>query len=618
MADELRDRLSKEKLEELGRELDLDIDAGLTQRGALKDRWDKNERLYRNQQPGTTNFPFPNAANIHVPLMQPKIDTLVANTCSPILSNQPYFIGRYHGDGQEDAGKIVEENERVTHYFFEIAGFDKRCRELARGAAINGLYIAKIDYHEQAIDFLSDRQDVPMVQLADRAYSGLNIQPIHPANFVIYPAVPEGIAAAKLTGHRFFRRLAEIKELGEAGRYLRTHANEINGGDDADMPEAGRDSTFDRTGRHQPPQQSDATVELWECIYKLKLEEDKTERWYKVVIAKRQKVILDIEPYILPRPWYFDLRYHTEPGKFWPSTSVAQNLQALQIEYNNLNNIVINGSYMASAPPILGGLTLMGPQKSMKYAPGDWLPTDSPIPPTVMQSQFNPGVLIPLIQHLEQRADEAVRISNPASGAPLPGRRTATEAQHIQQGLVTGLNEYLQNFGIGLTEMASFSNILLAMNAGEGEDDEVGWLRIHGAAVGMSNPEQLLAPIRYELNGKTPSNTPTGRLNAAFAFVDLIGNNPFMAPVVQWPAVARAVAKETELPNSEQFVKSDDQIQQEQQAQLKAEANGTVAGNGAANPGGGVAGPMGGQQMGGVGGVLSAPGETVSGPIDEG
>ena len=587
--------LTDEQRDELCNNVCEDFHKAQEAKGALPNRWKRNRELYECVEYADGLTPFEGAVCRHAPLTTPIIDTLVGNVCTPITTNSPYFMGKLHGE----AGASTTDIEKTVQFFLELANFDSKVRISARQAALYNKSIIRIDYVELANDNFTEALDV-QVSLGARSYAGLKIDIIEPEDFFICPETPEGIPGSKICGHIFYRRIEEIKQLAKDEVYYKDL--KVTG----DFPREEPGGSI--RGENSLNLPGDETVKLATCFYKTKLEGDEREMWYNITVAPEQRCLLMVQKAIMPRPNYFSAEFQKDPLRFWSNSSVAQNLQGLQLLYNDLNNLVYNGAAISAYPTFTGSSMGMGPEKVVTVQPFGFLDTDSTTPISPILPQFNSSTLQFAIANVRADAERVARISSAVMGVAQQGRRTATEAAHIQAGSVGGLNEYLQTFCMGWADAIAFAQIVLAANY-QGKDSlgfpTGGWSAVYGKSLTIEDPNLLLAPVRWEVNGRSPTNTPQGRITQGQMFAEM-SMNPAAAPYVNIVEIMRSISSQLELPNADKFVKTDQEIQVMEQQMMQMQAQEAAKANGTSTPP-----PMGepadggGNQEAGMDGVLS-------------
>ncbi len=552
----------------LAARIDSMLRTAINEREGLSTRWATNEAYYRNQPPGLPSKAFPDAEQYHVPLTQPKIDALTASVCGTITGADPYVIAKTHGQKQDR----MEPLENDIHYLLEAARFDLQLRRAAVVSGCCGVSIMRVmfetyvqgfgaSHHEHAMTL--DEVENPLADAMGKIrYAGLAVDVIHPNDFAIFPSSCTLIQSAKALGHRFYRRVQEVMEFQAAGRYY--DDVDVKGGDSPDEHQSGRDTAYAKSHTAHSEEDIDQLVELWSLLVRLDLNEDGVEETYEITYALSDQEILDIRPYLLSRPWYFDFRYHVEYGGFWPAGSVAQNLQGLQAVYNELHNLLIDGSYISAFPPIFYDGSPLVANQAERYAPGDMIQTEGGMTPYSPTARFNGQYILPAIQQIERIADQTVRISQNGGGTQMRSGITATEVAQIAAAQQAGINEYVANMGLSVVQVAQFSAELYRMNF-------LVIKSLHLDALMLEDPPP--ATVRYELNGKSALNTAAVQITNAQMLMQFAQD---VETGLDKYELAKALVDASQLRNGEKIQHPKEEVlalmaQMQQQAQMMDE-----------------------------------------------
>ena len=485
---------------ELGRLFQNLIWAGINQKGAVEEWWATCEQQHRNEFDEDADDDRLQPVNL--PFSQPRADMLQSQIATIITKQFPYMLAETQLDDEAETAL-----EKSVHSFWKSARFEHVVRLAARIAVdTNRVWIKQSWQLDQ-----------------NRAYGGVIFDVIHPKHCVIYPCTVEGITNARIVGNRFYRRRREIEQMQQQGLYL---PGEITTAGDS-PEEYDTDGEIANTGASPSsfgPDPMDYRVELWDCLVRYGKKKDTTgkdgqdvyepEKWYRVVLAFKQGLILSCEEYPYTRPWYFDFRLITDnDDAYWPGVSVMRNLSALQDTVNQSMTGFYNGSMMGAYPPIFGQDMM---EKDTTYDWGEVIPTDMPA-----NSLWSPSVsfkgdgLLRILEICDETGDKTARISANTQGALQSRDTTATENSIIASGVAVGLEEYLNEFGEGLVDMAVFTSELLFTHWAE-------WQGFWAQALKVMAPDIYKAPTLWEVNGSTPGNTPGAKLAALEKLVGLV------------------------------------------------------------------------------------------------
>ncbi len=487
------------------------VQQAITAKGSLPEIWLRTESYQRNDPPAYDTAPDEGMSPLHIPFLQPRIDTLVGQICSVVARQHPLMLA-VSGLGDELSTRL----EAIVHRQWESGGFDRACRGVALNAALHNKGVWRLAFEFQPGGILPEGSDqIEDIQHGPVRFAGIKIDSIHPNDFVIAPSAVDGIQSAMLVGHRFYARLAYIKERQRLGEYFDNRDYELVGGD---SPEAHDDMMSIVSALTSPSVFSGfpetELVELFELYVKLP-DERGLERYYRAVLAPYQNYLLDLQAWPYSRPPYFTSELLTDEY-FWSGKSVGRNLSPLQDLYDKLNALVYNGSYMASAPPIFG--PRLDNEKYSQYKPYSYLETEGGGgQPFQATTQFNAQPLLQQIAACERNGDMVARVSTNSLGAEeAKSSLTATQTQAIQQGMSVGLQEYIAMFTLSFGQMAAFTCEVLA-------DQYIVWRLLYPEQ--KVSQDDLKRAVSWEPNGKTPADAPMARL-ATLQQLWAMGQNP--------------------------------------------------------------------------------------------
>jgi len=497
--------------QKLALQLNTLIQQAITAKGSLPEIWERTEAYERNDPPAWDVAPDDSMSPLHIPFLQPRIDTLVGQLCSVVAKQNPLMLA-VSGQGDELSTRL----ETIIHRQWESGGFDRACRGVALNAALHNKGIWRLTFEFQPGGILPENSDqLEDIQHGPVRYAGMKLDSIHPNDFVIAPSAVDGVQSAMLVGHRFYHRLAYLKERQRLGEYFENADYELIGGDSPENHDDMLSYVAALTSPSVFSGSDEATlVELFELY--VKLPDDRgIERYYKAVLAPNQNYLLDLQTWPYSRPPYFTSELLVDED-FWSGKSVGRNLSPLQDMYNKLQSLVYNGSYMASAPPIFG--PRLDNEKYSQYKPYSYLETEGGgAQPFQATTQFNAQPLMQQISNCERIGDEVARVSTNSLGAEeQKSSITATQSQAIAQGMSVGLQEYIAVFTLCLPQMAAFTCEVLA-------DQYIVW-RLLYPEQGVTR-DDLRRAVSWEPNGKSPADAPMARL-ATLQQLWAMGQNP--------------------------------------------------------------------------------------------
>jgi hypothetical protein len=525
------------------------IDASDAQQGQLPDRWERLEQLTR-LQPVNAGVQLEEGDEPRtMPVITPLVDQLVANVCGPVLSQSPYFVAKTFGPDSARSEPV----EQMVQWCLERAQFDRRFRKATRVTAKAEPAIFRVHFEDGA---QINTPETDAQALARQGYVGPSISVIHPKNFVCYPLYAGGINKAKTVGYRFGMRAQEIKEKQAEGIYFEDAI--VYGGDNPQDHQAGRDKDWSLTEESAGiTDDLDQNVDVYELVTKEDFGEGK-ESWWICHVAKRDKCLLLAQPYgaviseggneeFVPysRPGYFEHFLHEpDEDEFYRSNPFAQNLQGIQLAFNDIINLVIDGNIHSAFPA--GFTTSAGlMEKFSKYKAGTvYHVRDVNIVWT--KPQMDNGVLLPMLEFLQQLAASVSKISQPGMGQEMKSGTTATEAAGVLAGQQTGLDEYRSNAMMGPTVMCDFIRELCYVHWPSLENT-------YGGMLPIVDPSPLASPVIWQPNGKTATNSPQALIQKIQLLIQLapmlFGADPLTGmPNINTAELARVVLDALDLP----------------------------------------------------------------------
>lgn len=490
---------SPDKRRQLVTQLEADIYAGINARAGLEDVWRRVEHMHINARPLRNTSPQDNLVPIHRPLLQPRLDQLAAQVCSVVAGSDPYMLATSGDD------TLSSKREKTLHRLWQTAGFDQQIRKAAIIAGDTNRAIWRISYALQVENMLPEGDETIQDKMSGSiTYSGLAIDVIHPRDFTLSPATSEGIQSAQLVGHRFYRSAQYIKERQAIGEYF----------DDA--PPVGGDDPLEHRIRYSQQyvnyvpldDTSSDPVELWDVIVRMRpsqvspINENKRQRYFLATLAIKQGLLLRFEEYPFSRPWYFESGFLVEPEDFWgDGKSVGKNLYPLQEEYNNNCTLLYNGALMSALPPLFG--PQLNTEKTSYYGPREYIPVDGEVKIQSFGGEFHGEDIRANNADIERNADSVAGISANNTGAPEQHELSATQSQQIAAGVGVSITEYIRSFTANFPAMASLTEEIL--------DSYYPLWRPFYSDLQITKQE-LSLPAMWEVNGKSPADTPMARM----------------------------------------------------------------------------------------------------------
>lgn len=556
--------MSADERSELAQRICRMIDSGVESVNGLRERWEVNEKLYRLEPYERLSATMEDASTFAFPLQREKIDAMVAFLATTLASSDQIFVYRQHGAASVNS----EACEKTVHFLLRQADFERHLRMHLRLTAMNGKASYRLVFKTRARGMLADMEQAAGFQMPDittnkLAYCGIDIRVIHLGDMVVYPVECETLLDARLVGHRFTLRKADIRAKQESGEYLRD-VEEFSSVD-RDSVISGRDAAWDLTSSDSGMEDDDEYVECYSVIVKLDLNEDGVEEYVEMQIAYDDKAILSIKPYAFDRPNYFCPALHQEYGKFYPAGSIAQNLQGLNLALNELMGMYYDGTVNAAFPPTLFNAEGGYQEGEFNMRPGQMIPTLGTPQMASIPTQFNPQVIPQMLQYLDSFAEQVTR--TPRSSAQQPFRRgtTATEVSAIQQAAAVNNNDYLMEYASGeFCALADFVRQLAYEN--------FEYLQaVYGDLLPAQEKEQLAPGGIWDVAVRAPNRTPMGRMQAMQLLLQLKMTTG--TPYINDQELIKAMVMDSGLPNSDLIYISPDELAATQEQSALSQGN---------------------------------------------
>lgn len=443
----------------------------------------------------------------HVALMKTRVDSVASAVVDPITGSNPYVLV----DSKSKSLDEVEAIQQTLHYALEQAGFDYKLRNAAFMAAMRSRGPLRLRFETITDELLADSSIVDSmsnpeteVPASDTGqvhkamsenvrYCGLILDSIPAENMVIYPTYVTQIPEATMVGHWFWQRHSDAVQKQSVGRYFQ----------DIEIP-LGQDATSNLPNTIQTPTISDPEdypVLCYDVCIRLIPEGKKTDQWYRVTFCYNYQLILDMEEYTLPTPWYFAPAFRYEPLTFWPARSIGESLMPLQTIYNDAWTLAIAGAASGSfSSAIVTGYS--GDSQNIRLQLGSILTIPQAVGSvTPVQNHFDPETCKMILEGIPEIADSISRISQAANAQDFSPGTTATAVNAVMAGQSAGISEFMQTFGLEIERMADFARFLLAENFD-------GFKEFHADAIDCTSADQLRGRCTISMNGKDGGSNP--------------------------------------------------------------------------------------------------------------
>ena len=544
------------QLDQLGNYLIQEVSNSQDASNGLVPRWEQNEGVYRNEPELASVRLYDNFDPRPIPVMSSRINRIVDVTVRTLTSPTP-ILQAIPDDKDQSAADVLERGLEAT---WDIAKFERYFRRALTTAALCGVSVLRMRM----------------------AKEGLRFDHIHPRDFIIGPTYGLDMKDAHMVGHRFYIPRWKLKDRVKEGGYNLVDMEwaESAGPKSPDEEPAGRNPEYDLNEASNYTTEADnELVELWELLIQIEL--DGSRKWCRVVFHQEDGKVLLKESYPYTRPWYFDVRFHDEEGKWWPANSIAQNIIGLCYLQSDMFNLMAAGS-MATAvsPTVISNGSLGAKVKNLSLGHVYQSPYDIKVQQIPLS--FDPKAM-PLVQ---RQIDDLIEsqtgiFNNRLMQDRKSGDVTATQIAAEEQAASQNEGTYPAFASDTLEEMAHFWHELIRSHPG-----------VLRAVYGERIPEQFYGKswsrVRWVSTGKSPGNAPqflVGKLQALYTMSRQPGS------VLHAQRTEKALVNSMDVPiNVEGIIKTDEEMAQEQ-AQAAAMAAQEMA---QSQGGGSDAGIMGG------------------------
>jgi hypothetical protein len=469
----------KDKRDALARELCQEIYASKRALGDLPKRWKRNEAIDHCDPKAVQTDVVEGAETFPMPLWTQRADRIAGSVYEGITGLEPWVQCISDDPNRTDIADKVEHDLQLL---------------------VTKSYLGPRLYRALR---LATNTNLAILRLRPLLDQGIfEIQEAHPQDFIAYPAEIECLRDLKTLGTRTEKMASTIMAQIKAGGYLDcklTPGDADN--DDSGYDRAGRDDSFDKTERTAETDEGDRRCVLYDLITTRIIGGD--TRTFRVLVCYSSQEILDIEEYPYQIPWFTDLRYDPEYGRFWPAGSPAQRVQGVQVAFTDGVNSILQGGRYASAPIAYckGGSLVDVKIKSIK--PGDFLELPGTAEVGTINLAGDMNATMALLPIFEKVMDGATRISSVGTGQEAQGSKTATEIGALMQGQQQGEGMYLATIADSLESY--FYPLLYEMYMVHFDAFKNRW----GDALEIQDPAEMDGlELRFEVTGRSGNNNP--------------------------------------------------------------------------------------------------------------
>lgn len=486
---------------------DGDISNGLDARSVRDDRYDQCEELYFSRPPARPYEAYDGAADAHLPIVQPKLDALGSLAVGTITSADPICRAAPYGKARNpDMLKLLERKEEIVWSFLKDAHLVARLEQ-----------IGPISGYTNAAHLFLDWNGI----------KGFKLDPKRPKEVVVWPAsnidCPQD---ARSVWRKAWMMKWQVEEKQEKEGWLSDGVLVATGNPSIDdtnrmsvisQEQRGKLNTSNASYNisnqrvpHNATNQDDQFVQIYQGTFMAPGKDGKQSLFWGVMdyVAK---TILYVEPlsekHGYDRHGAFKFAFKEETGfGYWSRSSVADNLQEIQLYANELLSLAIDGLRFSIFGTVFAS-SYSGTSADTRTSPGQIVLGMVVEPQGTMLPRPDLNWLLPILQWLAQWADIVSHVTTEASGGQAKSHTTAASVDARQAGLAASVSSYIGCFGSAIPDMFSYAEQLLV-----GHFEEA-MLTPCGAMLGLTedDKEALLLPCCWKLVASSPQWTPASQ-----------------------------------------------------------------------------------------------------------
>ena len=511
-------------------------------------RWKSIEKLLVNEPERPPDAFWTGFVYRHIPLLSAKARAWQAYVSSAPCQSNPYLVGTLFGASSARASEV----EQDFYLFMKKGRWDRVFKMAVLNIGIYGKVYWRV--------FPKIVRDKPV----------FSFECFTPRNSFVYPDDERPISEKLNIGHSYDVRVSEIWQKQDEGMFYNDRKPT---GSSEKMTRKEAPGLSDPS---QPIIKEDENMpkRIVECFdyrdYGL------GEKWYRVRFCPDgDPMLLGVYEHYFPVPWYFSMWVHEEQGRELPETSRFNDVQDLQLGMNEMWNLASAGQQMQANPTTFAsGWSL--PQKYARTKPGDVVPLMQGGQISNLQSKSDLAAFFPLMETIDQKADSMMRLGQQSQGAESTSDNTATAANLRKLATDTAVNDDLANMDICMGEIGNYMQMCYLYYFQE-------FKGAYGESLSTQSDQILIEEIMWEMNGKTPANTPQAQAEASVALAATLGtftpelNMALMDNGVNPDEVVKAVVLNSILENKQRILMTKEERTAYQQRKLIAEQNAALA-----------------------------------------
>lgn len=453
-----------------------EIRSGLESADSRSDFWRRLRGNYYNRTSSSGWEAYEGCVSTHWNLTQVMLDAMSSRVVGNITASDPYCVAI--------GGKNSPDAEKIVQFFIDKDNLKESLKEVASVAGWSNRGQIHLEWDKNK-----------------RGGPGFKFSVLEPMEVVVYPASAPNLDDAKLYGRKIIRRKSQIKALIESGHYKNKSAKLSTKSDELTKDEI---EYSNPSLRSNAVTTDDDPITLWDCL------RENGDKWERIVVAYDSREILLIEDWIYPTQRCGEFSYKACPRQdgYFPSTSVAYDLEQVQYDLNECNNRLLESLRQNAHSTTYTNGDTESAQTVLKKQPGGVYGVDTE--GMVVDNQKVDISHIPMAINLYiSHAERICRVTGMSMGTASPQVQTATEAQLVGGGQQASIDEYIETFGMGVVEIVKFMQAALY----EHRQD---WLPIYSQHLEIEDAESLTEPYIWRLTSKSLGSSPQGRMQSAY------------------------------------------------------------------------------------------------------
>jgi len=424
-------KIPENKHEQIAKAICADIRESERQKSELVERWIRLRAIHDCEENTSQVQLIEGMKPYMIPLSRTKADRILGAVVDGITGLNPYVQAYDQGNLNDNLDDVVADLMTLA----EDAGDVQAIREGVEDAILTNCGVWRI---RPLID--EPAYDSPQSDEIGGNATRLDWESIDPLDVCCYPPYYGTFAAAKTVGHRWSELLYRVKDQME-GKNPRYFKYDLKGGDDPGNRHRTPDEEIE--GVYSPNEVADGFVDLWEVITELDIKGDGNRKKYLCIVAFSEEKLLSIQEYPYKIPWYIEVRTNRERKKNFPSSSVMQRCQGLQLAYSDSMTAGIQAFFASLGPIILlsGGGAMA---KVSQAKPFMMVEVPAEVKIQTVTSTPNLQELPFVTEKIEETMDALTGIGRTGTGQQLPPSTTATEVDAITAAQNEAKDQYTQ------------------------------------------------------------------------------------------------------------------------------------------------------------------------------